>query len=70
MVIFMVSNDEIQQGLKNRREGVNSDKLSCPKCGTKNTLDSTYCMECGSSLKLAEEREKIAREYLKALLVR
>ncbi len=45
----MVSSDEIGKKLENKRNG-DSDELVCPKCGTGNKSDSTYCLECGGTL--------------------
>jgi hypothetical protein len=46
----MVSSDEINRKLKNKKDGIDSGGLKCSKCGTENTTDSIYCMECGGDL--------------------
>lgn len=48
---ILVSSDDINKKLKNKREGNDSGGLKCSKCGTKNTSDSLYCLECGDRLK-------------------
>ena len=46
----MVSSDEINRRLKNKRVGISTGGLKCSKCGTENAPDSIYCMECGGDL--------------------
>ena len=48
----MVSNEEIKKNLDLKRKGIDpydpnlKDKF-CPKCGTKNSFTSDFCLECG-----------------------
>ena len=49
----MVSSDEINRKLKNKREGT-SDGNQCPACGSENPPGSKFCKECGTTLTDAE----------------
>lgn len=45
----MVSSNEINQRLKNKRTGNNGGN-NCPSCGSANPPGSRFCKECGTSL--------------------
>ncbi len=46
----MVSSDEIRRTLKEKKEGINDDKLNCQNCGTENPPGSRYCLNCGTNI--------------------
>jgi hypothetical protein len=45
----MVSSDEINKGLRNKRIGKNNE-MNCPSCGSENPPGSRFCKECGKAL--------------------
>jgi hypothetical protein len=45
----MVSSDEINNKLKNKRTG-SDDGIKCPTCGSENPPGSRFCKECGKAL--------------------